>query len=182
MEISIKEASVISEWIPILISLVGVGLNIFMINKSVKNAIVTKQKDLNLQKLVEVPYLLLDLYEKMLTLQGKALEDELKPQLQKIYSLILAYGGNKSTLIAGEMQQFFYNINGETDKRDSLVYVAILLYQVKYEITNIEGNPDDWYKLKLTDWKISKSIIAERHNELVNKLNLDKFLLIKMDT
>ena len=56
---------------------------------------------------------------------------------------------------------------------------ALLITQLKYEISDEIISPESWYKLKINDYETERESFVGKLNETIKKLDLNKKFLVK---
>lgn len=181
------DKTIIVEVLTCLITLVGVWFTFWKF----KNEINKKKNDINLDKLAEVPLKIVTVYdymmEKAIVKQNKVAtkinksEKEVREKVNDMMANILAYGSIEAIKIVSTMQQNLYDRNENRSSVSSekvMGYYAILFSQVKYDLTGVEISPEEWYKIKIKDYKQNKGGFIEANNLIVNELDLQNFLYI----
>lgn len=94
---------------------------------------------------------------------------------------IFAYGSKDAVALAVEIQQTFYKIQktGEDHGRYLLVLFALLITQLKFEISDETISPESWFRLKINDYDNEREKFVEEINCTVKKLGLNKKFYIK---
>lgn len=176
-------AVILAACIPAVVTIIGFVVTYFL-NKRNFNEEVNKAKiNATLEKISDLPY-------KILTLMDTTLQKD-KPQnheqtnlklFQEIMSLTFAYGSKEAITIVSSMQEANYLLAKEPDKVDKnemIAYYILLACQVKYDLTGIKINPEYWYRMRLTDYAEMKEKLDKAANKIVDKLQLEDFLLVK---
>lgn len=177
------DKTIIVEVLTCIITLLGVWFAFWQF----KNEINKKKTNINLDNLVEVPLKIVTTYDYLMrrskskTKVGKE-EKELLEKINDMMANILAYGSVEAIKIVSTMQQTLYDRveNSNNEKPEKVIaYYAILFSQVKYDLTGVEISPEEWYKIKITDYLRSKEKFCEVNNLIVNELALQEFLFIR---
>ena len=94
---------------------------------------------------------------------------------------IFAYGSKDAVALAVEIQQTFYKIQktGEDYGQYLLVLFALLITQLKYEISDEIISPESWFKLKINDYDTAREKLVEEINRTTKALGLNKKFYIK---
>ena len=80
------------------------------------------------------------------------------------------------------MQQLaFSNRDGQDEQKkwEALVAYALLITQIKYDLTSEVISPESWFKMKITDYETLRPVAIKMINELVDSLNLNKEFMVK---
>lgn len=99
-----------------------------------------------------------------------------------LMSRILSYGSKDAVSIAVHMQQLAYsNRDGQDEqmKWEALVAYALLITQIKYDLTSEVVSPESWFNLKITDYHTIRPKVVKMINELVDSLNLNREFKVK---
>ena len=68
------------------------------------------------------------------------------------------------------------------EKADSyrvIAFYVLLTVQIRADITGEVVSPEEWFKMKLTDFQANREIITKANNRLVQELNLDSRYMMK---
>lgn len=174
-----------SAWVDILtiivpagVTIIGLFVNYVFTNRNIKNEINKKKVDISLEYLSKAPYESLDLLEKLLKQDKKALE-----VFVEFANTVFSYGSEDAIKILGQLQQNNYALaQGGGDKNKTMAYFILLTCQIKADLTGIKVNPELWYRLKINDYETNlenKEKFRKATNEVVEELNLAEFLKIK---
>lgn len=170
----------ISVGIPAILSIVGFAVTIFTITKSFQNELAKQKATVQLEKMAEMPYKILALLQEMLD-AGKQRssplsQQNLKEKLDNIFSTIYAYGSSNAIHILAAMQSENYQNAAMPEKADSyriMAFYILLTVQIRADITGEVVSPEEWFKMKLTDFQTNREMIMKANNCLVQELNLD---------
>lgn len=100
---------------------------------------------------------------------------------KKLMALIFAYGSKNAIALVSNMQEItcpFTKNSDSVDKNDLIAYYILLICQVKYDLTEIEINPEYWYRMRLSDYSKMKPSLDKATNKIVEKFGLASFLKI----
>lgn len=163
------------------VTILGFIVNFKLTKQNFERELNKKQTDMSLNKLVDIPKNILDLYDKIVN--NTINQKQMLSEFSNLMTTIFAYGSEDSIKILSSMQQHNYtkNNNGEGAPQKLNAYFIILVCQVKFDLTGIKVNPEYWYRLKLSDYETNLDIkqdFIKANNEIVTELDLDKFLKI----
>lgn len=166
--------------IPAAVTIVGLRMNNNSIKKNFQNELEKQKKQINLEKIAELPKDVLDFYDVIM----RNNEREITREIQKLYGKILAYGYTDAINIVASLQSRLYanNKNGEQNNEEgikSLTYLILLFVQVKKDLTGVLINPEKLYQIKINDYDENVERIRCYSNEVVEKLELDRNFLIQ---
>lgn len=172
--------TIISIGISSFVTIVGFFLTYFLNKNNFKNELKKQQKDINLDKLSDLPYKIQDVYNNCVD-ESSSERQKLKnkKEFSELIALIFAYGSSDAIKLIANLQEMSYNKNIKEQKVDLIVYYTILLCQIKYDLTGIEINPQFWFRMKLTDYNSIKNDLDKSTNRIVDKLDLEDFLRVK---
>lgn len=164
--------------IPSSINIIGFLVTIYWNKKNLSNEINKKKLDVSLSSLSDMPYKCLKLFDTV----SKNKKDSEKNFAEIAYK-ILAYGSKDAIKILSECQQENYKMNiskaSSNEKYKIMLFYIILACQIKADLTGIEISPDFFLKTKLSDYEKNKITFKKINNQIVNSLELNKFLIIK---
>lgn len=181
-----KISLLISVGIPAIISIVGFIVTVFTLKKGFQNELAKQKATVQLDKMAVMPYEILALMQKMID-AGKqkappSLQKELKDKMDWIFSSIYAYGSSKAIHILATMQSENYRnaaVPDNTDKFRTMAFYVLLTVQIRADITGEIVSPEEWFKLKLTDFQANREMIKEANNRLIKELNLDSRYIMR---
>lgn len=165
--------------IPASVTIIGLRMNSNSIKKSFQNEIEKQKKQINLEKIAELPKDVLNFYAVIMRRD----EEEITREMQKLYDKILAYGYTDAINIVASLQSRIYHNNkiGEQSNEEgikSLTYLILLFVQVKKDLTGVSVNPEKLYQIKINDYDDNVERIRQYSNDVVEELELDRIFLI----
>ncbi len=166
-------------FIPALITIIGFIVTYFLTRSSIRKEIENKKTNIHLNELSKVPLETLQLLDFILNNKN---DNSLINRMQDLMAKIFAYGTKDAINIISSMQEYNYGMvdnKSEVSNHKAIAYYIILACQVKYDLTGIEINPEQWYKMRLTDYMALKSELAKVTNEIVEELKLRDFLKVE---
>lgn len=170
--------SIISACISAVVTIFGFVITYFLNKRNFKEAVNKQKIDIHLGKISDLPYTLLEYFDYINT---KANPADLLPKFKVIMSLIYAYGSKSSIKIAASMQEANYEMARDpesVEKIAAITYYILLACQTKYDLTGIEISPEYWYRMRMNEYSLMKEKIKSVNNDIVNKLQLEGFMLI----
>ena len=175
-----------SLWITTIISAVVTILGfLFTYNsmkKNFKSEIEKVKIDKTLDKISDLPMEIQQLMDD--TLNNKITNEEYANRFRPMMAKIFAYCSKSTITIATNMQEFAYNMSNAKEKNEednykSTAYFVLLICQIKYDITGTEINPEYWYRMRFPKYNEIKEKQRKANNDIVNQLDIQKFLLTK---
>lgn len=160
-----------------IISIIGFIATNYSMKKNFKNELLKEKTSVHIEKMSEMPLHILELMEKM---RNGSLNQDVLKEFNDILNNVCAYGSVQAIRIVATMQSENYQY-ANTDQVNTyrvLSFYALLITQIKYDVTGIINGPDMWYEMKLTDYHKTKEDIKEENNKIVRELNLNKGFLI----
>ena len=157
-------------------------INIKFNKIQIQNELKKQKNDINLEKMADLPYLIVELYDFMVSRKEvnsqsnkdiKGFDKKFKEKFKNVYVITLAYGSKEAIIILSEMQQLVYT---DPLNKKSIAYYPLMVMQIKYDLTNIEVSPEHWYKIRITDFEKHKDKYKDYNNEVVKNLKLHSFL------
>ena len=133
-----------------------------------------------------MPYEILALMQEMID-AGKQktsphAQQKLKEKLDWIFSSIYAYGSSKAIHILATMQSENYQnviMPESADKYRIMAFYVLLTVQIRADITGEIVSPEEWFRLKLTDFQANREMIKTANNRLIKELDLDRRYIMK---
>lgn len=176
-------AVILAACIPAVVTIIGFVVTYFLNKRNFKEEVNKAKVDATLEKISDLPYKILTLMDTMLQ-KNKTKGDEQANlrSFQEIMSLTFAYGSKDAITIVSSMQETNYLLAKEPDKVDKnkmIAYYILLACQVKYDLTGIKINPEYWYRMRMTDYKVMKENLDNATNKIVDELQLEDFLFCK---
>lgn len=173
--------AIISVGIPAVISIVGFIITIFTLKKNFQNELVKQKANVQLEKMSSMPYEILALLQDMIDAgkeKGKTItQNKLQEKMDWIFSSIYAYGSSTSIHILASMQSENYQNSTAPEKKDdyrTMAFYVLLTVQIRFDITGEIVSPEEWFKMKLTDYQANREVLKFAVNRLVDELNLNK--------
>jgi len=166
--------------IPAFVTIIGFIISYFANKRSFAEEAKKQKRDIQLEKMSELPYQILDLLDKIRNNNPK--DKFIITEYQKILTIVLAYGLNDAIRLAARLQEINSSVqNGEQlDIPKNIICYLLLLCQIKYDLTGTKVSPECWYQTKMSaEYAQAKEKYSKYNNEIVAELNLEKFLLIK---
>lgn len=171
----------LSVGIPAIISIVGFIITIFTLKKGFQNELAKQKANIQLDKMAVMPYEILALLQEIVDM-GKqktslSAQQKLKEKMDWIFSSIYAYGSSKAIHILAAMQSENYRnaaMPENLDKYRVMAFYVLLTVQIRADITGEIVSPEEWFKLKLTDFQANREMIKTANNSLVEELDLDR--------
>lgn len=164
-----------------VVTIVGFFLSYWQLKKQIFAENDRIKSQLVLEKLEDVPLNLLMILRNISKGEGATNSPDAILKFEEIMTKILVYGSPKATDIAGTMQQRVYTANSDDSVSTdyslmNVVYIGILVVQIKYDITGVITRPDDWFRIKLNDYSNpkTKQQLDQMVNEVIGKHKLDK--------
>lgn len=176
---------ILSIGVPAIISVVGFIVTIATLKKDFQNEIAKQKANVQLEKMSAMPYAILELLQNITDAMKKdfssGVKEHLAEEMNRIFSTIYAYGSSKAIHILAAMQSENYQsiLNQEQKGKFRIMSFYILLtVQIRADITNEIVSPEEWFKMKLTDFQNNREMIKYTNNHLVSELGLDDQFLI----
>ena len=165
--------------ITILITVLGFIITYFMTNKNFKDEIRKDKIALASQEIQTLPYDICQLMDTMLKDKTKN-PDLFVKEYGMILSKVLAYGSRDAVKIAIKMQQMSYtSTNKPNEERfPILAAYALLITQLKYDLTSEVISPESWFQLRMTDYNVLRPNMKNNINSIVSELSLSKSFLV----
>ena len=165
----------------VVVTILGFFITYKLTTKTFSNEIRKSKIDHNVEAIHSLPLELCNMMSKIQ--QSKGSKNAVSASdYEKLMTKIFAYCSKDSVAIAVEIQQTFYKINktNEDFGQYLLVLFALLITQLKYEISDEIISPESWFKLKITDYETSREIMVGEINQTIKKLNLNKKFKVTM--
>ena len=176
-----KISLLLSVGIPAIISIIGFIVTIFTLKKGFQNELAKQKANIQLDKMAVMPYEILVLMQEMIDV-GKqktslSVQQKLKEKMDWIFSSIYAYGSSKAIHILATMQSENYRnavMPENSDNYRTMAFYVLLTVQIRADITGEIVSPEEWFKLKITDFQTNREMIKVANNRIVEELDLDR--------
>ena len=156
------------------ITILGFIITYLMTKKNFRDGIRKDKISLTLQEIHSLPYDICQLMDEMVKNKTKKPEEFAK-EYASILSKVLAFGSNEAIKIAIKMQQLSYNsaveLSGNSYKL--LIAYALLITQLKFDLTSEIISPEKWFELRMTDYPKIKESIRKDINQMISELELN---------
>lgn len=178
-------AVILSSCITALVTIIGFVVTYFLNRRNFREEVKKQKVNLNLEKMAELPFKIQALMETILDKQKSKKADadrELLASFKELMTLLFAYGSKDAIVLVTNMQEMNYSLSANpdgVDKNELIAYYILLLCQVKYDLTEIEINPQFWYRMRLTDYAKMKQNLDAATNRIIKRLELSSFLKVK---
>ena len=110
-------------------------------------------------------------------------DTKLLEKQNNLYFKVYAYGSPSSLHILSSMQSENYQANMNStvsvNAHRLICYYVLLASQLRMDVTGDTVNPEEWFKMKFSDYHKTKSLFADANNQLVTELNLSKDFFIR---
>ncbi len=164
----------------VVVTIFGFFITYKLTTKTFSNEIRKSKIDHNVEAIHSLPLELCNMMSKIQ--QSKGSKNAVSAsEYEKLMTKIFAYCNKDSVAIAVEIQQTFYKINKTNEDYGQylLVLFALLITQLKYEISDEIISPESWFKLKITDYETSRDTMVDEINQTIKNLDLNKKFIVK---
>lgn len=128
-----------------------------------------QKKESYTQFLMPLPQALLNFLDRLLTSQeGSLLEDD----FDKLMNLVSVYASRRAIAAAEVLQQEFrsWRTGQQTNRYRMIAAYGLLVTAIKYEVTGIFTKPDQWFRVKVSDYELTNPIFIVETNKLAEEL------------
>ncbi len=156
--------------ITILITILGFIITYFLNQSSFRDEVKKDKLSRTAEEIKSLPF---DICQMMDAMIGGKFSVE---QYSAILSKVLAYGSKDAVSLAVKMQQLSYKMK-EAPMEERFIIMAtyaLLITQLKYDLTSEIISPESWFQLRLTDYNALQSQMKGYINDLVDELNLNR--------
>ncbi len=159
--------------ITVFVTVLGFIITYFMTKKNFQDEIRKDKIALAAQEIQTLPYDICQLMDRMIK-AGKEDPESFVKEYGAILSKVLAYGSKDAVSIATKMQQLSYSLtNKPTMERFPIMAAyALLVTQLKYDLTSEVISPESWFQLRMTDYEKLRPTMKNSINDIVNELGL----------
>lgn len=164
--------------IDLVITIIGFIVTYFLTKKNILAELTKIKRNSMVENLQDVPMSICNFLDFLLYKQNeKDFQRKLQDKFLPIMNKILSYGSSDAIKILSHIQQIGFHPEKVADKSIVVNYYALLISQIKYDISSEIILPNTWLKMKLTDYSSQEQKINSQINEIVLKLNLNKKFL-----
>lgn len=166
--------------ITVLITVLGFVITYLMTKKNFKDEVTKNKLAINAEIIRNLPYEVCELMDRFVPKGGQ--KQLTVAEYSGLLAKILAYGSKNAVSIATHMQQLSYSNAENMDlqkKWELLSCYALLISQIKYDLTSEVVSPESWFKLKLNDYEKIRPEIVKKINYVVEELSLIKSFQVK---
>lgn len=150
-----------------LITIAGFIITYFLNRKNFRDELNKFKSNKAVELMQDIPYDLAKLLDLSKADSNKAAKIQ-----NDIMLKICAYGSKDAVMIAEKYMQHSYS--SFTKPIDAIAYIALLLSQMKFDITGNIILPTSWLKIKITDFPSRAEEITESINRIVDDNELNK--------
>lgn len=164
----------------VIVTIFGFFITYKLTTKTFSNEIKKSKIDHNVEAIHSLPLELCNMMSKIQQAKGnKGVVSA--SEYEKLMTKIFAYCSKDSVTLAVEIQQTFYKINKTNEDYGQylLVLFALLITQLKYEISDEIISPESWFKLKINDYETAREPFVDKINETIKNLDLNKKFIVK---
>lgn len=167
------------------VTILGFVITYFKTKQSFSNEVRKSKIAHNVEIIHSLPF---DLGELMTRIQKQSANASaprkdifISADYEALMTKILAYGSADAVKIATEIQQtsFRSTQTGEDCGKRLLILYALLITQLKYDISDEIISPESWFRLKINDYETTRNDVIQKINEYVDVLKLNKKFHIK---
>lgn len=156
------------------ITIVGFIVTYFMTKKNLKDEIKKDKITHTTEILQTLPYDICQLLTGMINHhEGLPIE-----KYNEILSKVISYGSKDTVSIAVKMQQLSYstenNKSQESEKMKIVAAYALLITQLKYDLTSEIVSPESWFEMRIKDYEKLRPQMKKWINEIVRELKLNR--------
>ena len=164
--------------ITVAVTVIGFIVTYFRTTKNFQEEIRKNKINLAAESIQSLPYDICRIMDNAIN------KTELSAQeYSSVLYKVLAYGSKEAVSIAVKMQELSYNSNSDsnfsTDKKSIIVLYALLITQLKYDLTSEVISPESWFKLKMRDYPSIEEEIRSLINKHIYELELPSVFLLK---
>lgn len=161
--------------VTILITVLGFIVTYFMTKKNFRDEIIKDKINRTTEIISTLPYDICQLMDEMIRGGGNSQNSTLK-KYGDILSKVLAYGSEAAVKIAITMQRLSYSSENMTqeERYGILAAYALLITQLKYDLTSEVISPESWFKLRMKDYDTIEITMKTQINKLIQLLDINQ--------
>lgn len=151
-----------------LITIIGFIVTYFLNKQNLKNEILKSKQSLFLNKIEDLPNKIMNMISIDLNNNN---DKQLQQNYKEIMRQVIGYGGKDLVKTFSIMQQ--KNYSKELKEFDHILFYAIIISQLKYDLIGEVVNPLYWLKIQLKDYAQNEKKFINTLNTIIkeNKLN-----------
>lgn len=168
--------------ITVMITVVGFVITYLMTKKNFKDEIKKGKIALATEQIQTLPYDICQLMDSIIKdgQNNRKRQDDILKEYGSILSKVLAYGSHDAVKIAIKMQRMSYKqVEDNTENKfPMLAAYALLITQLKYDLTSEIISPISWFQLRINDYEDLQKGIENATNSLINELELNRSFIV----
>ena len=172
--------SLIPAIITAIITIIGFTVTYILTRRTFIEETRKQKLSIFLEKMESIPIDILELMDDILDMQNQS---SFPKKFKSILLHIFAYGSKESVKIAVFLQELNFKLNLRSDpyeQKKVVVYLLLLICQIKYDLTNVEVNPQYWLRMKMKDYTQAKTSWDKAINDAVDEIALPSFMKISL--
>lgn len=163
--------SIIASCITAVVTILAVFVSYFLSKKNLQQEVTKLKEQQTLSKMQDLPARAASLLD---DISGGMSESDMKKFISDSY----AFGSPEAIRILVKFQETNYSTSRNTSDQSTnpwliMSLLALLICQLKYDLTGKITPPESWFRLKITDYNSSIIPAKEIVGRLVDELNLD---------
>lgn len=156
------------------ITILGFIVTYLMTKKSLKDEIKKDKINRTSETLQMLPYDICQLLSSIINNHSNLPIEK----YNEILSKVISYGSKDTVGIAIKMQQLSYSLADEKKPEDEkfrlMAAYALLITQLKYDITSEIISPESWFEMRIKDYEKLRPQMKKWINDLISELKLNK--------
>ena len=165
--------TIITALVTILVAIVGFVVTNITIRREFKNDLKKSRDDVMIQNMKLIPQITLNLLDYCL---GKS-----NIQFASSYESLMSYGTEETIKLAVHLQEVYNRASSaeNLDANEIVCTYILIITQAKFDIMGIYVNPENWLKLKVSNYRKQRECFKDINNTIVKDLKLNRKLLMK---
>lgn len=153
------------------ITIAGFIINYFATKKNFQDEIRKEKISRTAETIQSLPYDICQLMNNMIKH-----DDDGAEKYNEILSKVLTYGSSDAVKIAIKMQRMSYSLINQPpeDRLSAMAAYALLITQLKYDLTSEIISPESWFELRMTDYEKVKDKMKKWINAIIDELDLNE--------
>lgn len=157
-----------------IITILGFVVTYILTKKNFNDEIKKDKINRATEAIQTLPYDICQLMDEMIKNNEKS-DINLLKNYGDILSKVLSYGSKDAVKIAIKMQQLCYASENQSEEPYSILAAyALLITQLKYDLTGEIISPESWFQLRMKDYNTVEAKMKILINKLIQLLDLNQ--------
>ena len=155
-----------------IVTILGFIISYRLNSRRVKEEILKYKASKTLDKLEDMPRRILSLIDSIRRSQNSVIA--LQEEYLDILNQVFCYGSHDAVRIASTMQQYIYSLHEGKNNNRVVAYYVLLICQIRYDLSGEIISPNEWYRMRMSEYENDSLRLKEMNNDIVKQLQLNK--------